>query len=85
MRELLVDRLARRLGLDPAELRRRNMLRPEDLPWKNVGGATYDSGDYRGASTWRRQRIGYDAFRARQQALRARDATSGSASRPSWS
>jgi carbon-monoxide dehydrogenase large subunit len=45
-RERLVDRLARRLGVDPLDLRLRNMLRPEDLPWTTPSGATYDSGDY---------------------------------------
>jgi carbon-monoxide dehydrogenase large subunit len=45
-RERLIDRLARRLGRDPLELRRQNMLRPEDLPFRNPGGALYDSGDY---------------------------------------
>ncbi|MDT7706032.1 MAG: aerobic carbon-monoxide dehydrogenase large subunit [Pseudonocardiales bacterium] len=44
--ERLIDRLARRLGMDPLELRERNMLRPDELPWKAVSGAVYDSGDY---------------------------------------
>ncbi|MGN9787196.1 xanthine dehydrogenase family protein molybdopterin-binding subunit [Nonomuraea sp. ZG12] len=45
-RERLVDEAARRLGLDPVELRLRNMLRPEDLPCGNRIWLTYDSGDY---------------------------------------
>lgn len=44
--EVLIDRLARRLKMDPFELRRINMLRTEDLPWKTPSGAVYDSGDY---------------------------------------
>jgi carbon-monoxide dehydrogenase large subunit len=44
--ERLVDRLARKLGMDPLELRERNMIRPDELPWKAVSGAVYDSGDY---------------------------------------
>ena len=44
--EVLIDRLARRLEIDPLELRRRNMLRPEDLPWTTPSRAVYDSGDY---------------------------------------
>lgn len=44
--ERLVDRLARKLGIDPLELRERNMIRPDELPWKAVSGAVYDSGDY---------------------------------------
>lgn len=45
-REVLLDRVARRLGLSPLEIRRRNMLRPEDLPWRTPSGAVYDNGDY---------------------------------------
>ena len=44
--EGLMSRLARATGLDPAEVRRRNFLRPEELPHESPGGATYDSGDY---------------------------------------
>ena len=43
--EVLIDRLARRLGIDPLELRRENMLQSEDLPWTTPSGAIYDSGD----------------------------------------
>lgn len=45
--ELLIERLARKLGQDPVELRANNMLTPEELPWRNPTGAVYDSGDYR--------------------------------------
>ena len=38
----LLDRAARRLGMDPAELRRRNLIRPEDMPY--VSGLTYRDG-----------------------------------------
>jgi 2-furoyl-CoA dehydrogenase large subunit len=37
---------ARRLGLDPAELARRNLVRPDELPYRTPSGALYDSGDY---------------------------------------
>jgi len=45
-RERLVDEAARRLGLDPVELRMRNLLGPDDLPYSNHVWQTYDSGDY---------------------------------------
>ena len=45
-RERLMDRLARRLGIDPLELRLQNMLGPDDLPFTNPVGVVYDSGDY---------------------------------------
>ncbi|GAA2874508.1 molybdopterin-dependent oxidoreductase [Streptosporangium fragile] len=45
-RERLVDEAARRLGLDPVELRLRNMIGPGELPCTTRTGQTYDSGDY---------------------------------------
>ena len=44
-RERLMDRLARRVGMHPLELRRQDILRPDELPWINPSGARYDSGD----------------------------------------
>ena len=44
--ERLIDKLARRLELDPVELRAMNMVRPDEFPWVNPVGAVYDSGDY---------------------------------------
>jgi aerobic carbon-monoxide dehydrogenase large subunit len=44
--ERLMDRLARRLGADPVELRAMNMVQPGEFPWVNPVGAIYDSGDY---------------------------------------
>ena len=44
--ERLMDAAARKLGLDPAELRRRNMIRPEQMPYKNPMGQVYDSGAF---------------------------------------
>jgi carbon-monoxide dehydrogenase large subunit len=44
--ERIMDQLARRLGLDPVELRAANMVKADELPWVNPTGAVYDSGDY---------------------------------------
>ena len=44
--ERLMDAAARATGIDPAELRRRNMVRPEQMPYKNAMGQTYDSGHF---------------------------------------
>ena len=44
--ERLFDAAAREMKLDPADLRRRNMIRPEQMPYKNVLGQTYDSGRF---------------------------------------
>jgi aerobic carbon-monoxide dehydrogenase large subunit len=45
--EALLDESARRLGLDPAEIRRRNLLLPEELPYTSAAGHVYDSGSHR--------------------------------------
>ena len=44
--ERLVDKAARQLGLEPEELRRRNFIRPEQMPFRTAMGLTYDSGDF---------------------------------------
>jgi carbon-monoxide dehydrogenase large subunit len=44
--ERLMDAAARKLKLDPAGLRRRNMIRPGQMPYKNAMGQTYDSGSF---------------------------------------
>jgi carbon-monoxide dehydrogenase large subunit/6-hydroxypseudooxynicotine dehydrogenase subunit gamma len=52
VRERLVDAIAAELGLDPVEVRRRNLIRPEQMPYKlefdevNVENLEFDSGDY---------------------------------------
>ncbi len=62
-REVLMDRLARKLGMDPLDLRRRNMLQPDDLPWTTASGAVYDSGDYPKSLDMAAHAIGYEAHR----------------------
>ena len=44
--ERLVDKAARELGFDRIELRRRNLIRPEQMPYTNAVGSPYDSGTY---------------------------------------
>jgi carbon-monoxide dehydrogenase large subunit len=44
--ERLVEKAASKLGLDSAELRRRNLLAPGDMPYKTQVGELYDSGDF---------------------------------------
>ncbi|WP_336027148.1 xanthine dehydrogenase family protein molybdopterin-binding subunit [Geodermatophilus sp. FMUSA9-8] len=69
--ERTVDLLARRLGMDPAELRRRNLLRPDELPYETPTGRTYDSGDYGAALEKVLAEVGYDDVRAEQTRRRA--------------
>lgn len=44
--ERLVSTAARELGIDPIELRLKNLVRPEQMPYKNPAGAIYDCGDF---------------------------------------
>jgi carbon-monoxide dehydrogenase large subunit len=44
--ERLMDKAARQLSLDPAEVRRRNFIRPEQFPYRTHLGETYDTGDF---------------------------------------
>ena len=68
VREVMIDRLARRLGLDAVAVRRRNLLTPEELPFRNISGATYDSGDYARSLDVALFRIGHEDLRERQKA-----------------
>src|SRR5215475_8689860 len=70
--ERLMDRLADAVGLDRAEVRRRNFIRPERMPY-NVGiisrdgrPVTYDSGDYPATLSRALDAAGYADFPARQ-------------------
>jgi carbon-monoxide dehydrogenase large subunit len=70
--ERLVDCLAGELGIDPAELRLQNLLRPEQFPYECPTGWVYDSGDY--PTTLRKAMgiAGYDQLRREQAEKRAR-------------
>lgn len=74
--ERLMDRIARELGLDPVEVRRRNLIPASAMPYETKirtrDGATmtYDSGDYPAALDAALDRAGYSGFRARQEAAR---------------
>jgi aerobic carbon-monoxide dehydrogenase large subunit len=70
--ERLTDMLARELGKDPAELRMRNLLRPEQFPYTCATGWQYDSGDYPRALQLALDMAGYDDLRREQAERRAR-------------
>jgi len=70
--ERLTDMLARRLCIDPAELRLRNLLQPEQFPYTCPTGWEYDSGDYPRALKLALSIAGYDELRAEQAARRER-------------
>jgi len=70
--ERTMDTLARRTGLDPAELRRRNFLPPDAFPHTTPTEAHYDSGNYRAAFDLMLDRLGYGDLRV-EQASRGHD------------
>jgi carbon-monoxide dehydrogenase large subunit len=70
--ERMMDVLAYDLGMDPAELRMRNLLRPEQFPYTCATGWQYDSGDYPRALELAKELAGYDLLRAEQAAKRER-------------
>lgn len=75
--ERLLDRAARELGLDRAEIRRRNLVPPGKMPYAKPlttrGGVqvVLDSGDYPRCQSLALTHAGWDGFRARQDAARA--------------
>ncbi|WP_133825489.1 xanthine dehydrogenase family protein molybdopterin-binding subunit [Actinomycetospora succinea] len=72
MVERLVDMAARELAMDPAELRRKNFLQPEEFPLTTRTGSLYDSGDYGHALDVALRESGYEALRHEQAQRRER-------------
>jgi carbon-monoxide dehydrogenase large subunit len=70
--ERIVDRLAAELQMDPAELRLKNLLRPEQFPYTTPTGWEYDSGDYAKTMRVAMDIAGYDELRREQAEKRAR-------------
>ena len=70
--ERLVDMYAREIGLDPAEVRRRNMVKPDQFPYENGLGWTYDTGNYEVALDRALEMAGYTSIAERKQEARAR-------------
>jgi carbon-monoxide dehydrogenase large subunit len=74
----IVDCLARELRMDPAEIRRRNYIRPDELPYdfgmpyRDGNPLVYDTGDFPDALEKALETAGYRQFRAEQSLLRAR-------------
>lgn len=69
--ERLVDEAARQTGRDPIELRRLNLIRPEDLPYRAPSGMTYDSGDFERVLDACVKEADWKGFSARQAASKA--------------
>lgn len=69
--ERMMDLAAAELGLDPVEIRRRNLLAPERFPFTTLSGAVYDVGDYDLPLREALRIADYDGLRAQQAARRA--------------
>jgi aerobic carbon-monoxide dehydrogenase large subunit len=70
--ERAVDRLAVKLGVDPVELRLRNLVPPDAFPYTTAVGSVYDSGNYEAALRTCVEAAGYGALRAEQAERRAK-------------
>jgi aerobic carbon-monoxide dehydrogenase large subunit len=68
--ERAVDLIAAELGMDPADVRRRNFPTPDQFPFTTATGATYDTGDYAKSLDAALDLIDYQRLRAEQAAIR---------------
>ncbi len=69
--ERLIDMAAHRLGMDPTEIRRRNLIRPEEFPYKTAPGIVWDRSGFLEALEGGCALIDYDALRVKQAQARA--------------
>ena len=65
--EVTLDALARKLGIEPTELRFKSLVRPEQMPFDNIAKRHFDSGDYPEALRRAIEAIGFDKVRERQK------------------
>jgi len=69
--ERLLDQAAAELGIDPAALRRRNLIPADAFPYETAVGSIYDSGDYERTLGRALEAVDYEAVRDRQGRLRS--------------
>ncbi len=70
--ERVMDEASRVAGLDPIEIRRRNLVPADAFPYRTAFGVAYDSGDYARALDRAAELAGYPALRRRQAEARGR-------------
>lgn len=73
--ERLIDQAALETGIDPLEIRRRNLLADDVFPYETMMGPTYDSGRYQLTVDQAAEAVGYESLRAEQAARRERSDT----------
>lgn len=69
--ELMIDAIAREAGLEPSDVRLRNLVQPDQMPFTNVTGKLFDSGDYPQSVRSAVEAVDLPGFRERQEAARA--------------
>ncbi|WP_151448301.1 xanthine dehydrogenase family protein molybdopterin-binding subunit [Lacisediminimonas profundi] len=69
--ERLVDMAAHRLGLDPKEIRKRNLIKPEEFPYKTAPGIVWDRSGFQEGLQQACEAIDYEGLRRKQQEARA--------------
>src|SRR2546421_886227 len=69
--ERLMDLIASRLGADPAEVRRRNLIQPQQMPYLSVTGHPFESGDYPAALESALAAVDYERLRSEQRQARS--------------
>jgi carbon-monoxide dehydrogenase large subunit len=60
--ETLLERMAKKIGIDPIEIRRRNLIRPEDLPYMSAVGVPHDTASHIECLDRALAMVGYDHF-----------------------
>ena len=75
--ERMVDILARKLGMDPAELRRKNLIPADKFPYQTALGLVYDSGNYERAMRKALDIVGYEKLRQEQGQARKEERLMG--------
>jgi carbon-monoxide dehydrogenase large subunit len=68
--ERMMDLVAKKVGMDPVEIRRKNFIRPHEFPYTVATGITYDSGDYERALDRALEILDYKKARAEQEQAR---------------
>ena len=75
--EAMVDKVARKLGMDRDEVRRRNMIRADEFPYRIPSGSEYDSGDYHTVLDKLQTSAGWQELLTKRDAIRAEGKLAG--------
>ena len=65
--ERMMDRVAQNLNMSPIDVRRKNLIQPNEMPYQTISGNVYDSGDYPGLLSTLLEKIDYDKLREEQK------------------